>query len=207
MYVFILKNWIDWIVFHFDKIRIKNPILVFHLSIDEQLTEVWKLIRYLFSICSQKKIVSSKAAGGGGTFVVYINTRNTWYGAFGRCWRVLLGRSKTVKDLSDLLKERYPNARGFSVRSIECFYVENGMRKKVFRLKLLIGYSEDSLKPFQIRQFWDRKRGWLETTAECSAEKRRLFVRRLFTSHGQAKVSSVFISHSLGNVFKSLRTP
>ena len=48
---------------------------------------------------------------------------------------VLLGRSKTVKDLSDLLKERYPNARGFSVRSIECFCVENGIRKKVFQMK------------------------------------------------------------------------
>ena len=29
-------------VFRFDKIRIKNPILVFHFSIDEQLTEVGK---------------------------------------------------------------------------------------------------------------------------------------------------------------------
>ena len=37
------------------------------------------------------------------------------------------GRSKAVKYLSDLLKERYPNARGFSVRSIERFCVENGI--------------------------------------------------------------------------------
>ena len=39
----------------------------------------------------------------------------------------LPGRSKTVKDLSALLKERCPNARGFSVRSIERFCLENGI--------------------------------------------------------------------------------
>ena len=37
-----------------------------------------------------------------------------------------------MKDLSDLLKERYPKARGFSVRSIERFCVENGIRGKGF---------------------------------------------------------------------------
>ena len=35
-----------------------------------------------------------------------------------------------MKDLSDLLKERYHNARSFSVRSIERFCVENGIRRK-----------------------------------------------------------------------------
>ena len=33
-----------------------------------------------------------------------------------RCWKDFISdRSKTVKDLLDLSKERYPNARGFSV--------------------------------------------------------------------------------------------
>ena len=61
----------SFFVFHFDKIQIKNPILAFHYSIDEQLTEVGKQIRYLFSMCSQNKMGSSEAAGGGGTFIVY----------------------------------------------------------------------------------------------------------------------------------------
>ena len=62
-------------VFHFDKIQIKNPILVFHFSIDEQLTEVGKRICYLFPMCSQNKMVSSKATGEGGCSL-FINTRN-----------------------------------------------------------------------------------------------------------------------------------
>ena len=109
--------------------------------IDEQLTEVGKRIRYFSSMCSQNKMVSSKAAGADGERSLFILIRGIRDMAaladvgVDIAQDVLLGRSKTVKDLSDLLKERYPNARGFSVRSIECFCVKNGIRKKVFRMK------------------------------------------------------------------------
>ena len=92
-------------IFDFDKIRIKNLIVVFHFSIDEQLREVGKRIRYLFSMCSQNKMVSSKAAGGGDVHCLLIRgIRDMAVLAdvgVDFVQDLLSGRSKTVKHLSD----------------------------------------------------------------------------------------------------------
>ena len=42
----------------------------------------------------------------------------------------LVNRNNTVEDLSDHLKERYPNARGFSTSTIERFCKENNIKRR-----------------------------------------------------------------------------
>ena len=110
-------------LFHFSFLirKIKNPILVFHFSIDEQKLENEFVICFPCAL----KIKWSP---------LFVNTRNTWYGASGRCWcrlRARLSYLVGVKRWKIYQINWYPNARRFSVRrySIERFCVENGIRK------------------------------------------------------------------------------
>ena len=78
-----LKNEIGRVLwsnflFHFSFFirKIKNPILVFHFSIDERKLE------NEFIICFPCALKTKWSP-------LFVNTRNTWYGVFGRCWRRL----------------------------------------------------------------------------------------------------------------------